>query len=340
MIDHNIRRLGIGGSDVAAIFGADEFKDAFAVWAEKKGGFKREPGPGDERMMIGKVLEPAILELYGRVTGRDIEYCDVTYQHPVRKFQVYTPDALVTGEKRGVDAKAVFWDQRNKWGSVDDAEPNIPQRVLFQAWWYMSAMDYPKWDICALLGEGLPRIYTVDRLDVTAERRMLVVVEEWWRRYIVGDDRPDLGNSETAAKWLAQTYPEHKRPDMREATAEESALLERYVALRLIQRGMKAEQVGLENAIKDAIADREGLNWDGNAFTWRRSKDGEYLDVKALVALLLHRFVPDPDEQQRLKDDHTRTKPGTRRIHVNHPDLRQKRYTEAVEQSEEEVTAP
>ncbi len=317
MIDHDLRNLGIGGSEVAALFGADEFKTAFDVWAYKKGGLKYAEAP-NIRMLVGKCLERGVLDLYTHITGRKLEYCDVTSRNPERPYMVYTPDALCVDEPRGVDAKVVFWDQRRKWGLDAD---QIPLRVVFQCYWYMAAMSYPRWDVCALVGEGEPRIYTIER-DLEAEGIMLERVEEWYCRYILGNERPPIGNSDEAARWLQQAYPTHKRPDLRTATPEEVEALTHYVQVRLAQKALQAERGALEIQIKEWIADREGLEWEDGVFTWRKTKDGETTDWKSMAIALLHNFIKEPEARTAVLADYTKPKPGTRRIRIDHDDLR------------------
>jgi len=325
-MDPNVRRLGIGGSDVAAIFGVDEFRDAFDLWAVKKGGLTVEQPPSI-RMIVGKCLEEGVLKLYEHFTGRRVEYCDVSMQHPERPWMIYTPDALVVGERRGVDAKVVAWDQRRGW---DDG---VPPRVELQCCWYMAALDYEAWDVCALMGEGEPRIYSIYR-DLELEAAMLARVEEWYDRFIVGDDRPPIGGNETAAQWLKQMYPKHKR-DIREATAEEIAMLTEYVGVRVQQAALSRRQDVLETYLKDAIKEHEGLIWSEGRFTWKKTKDSEKVDWKSLALLLLTRFVPEA-EQDALSREYLRTKPGVRRIYCSHDDLREARKAKP---EDEEVLA-
>jgi predicted phage-related endonuclease len=316
MIDPEIRRRGIGGSDVAAIFGADEFKDAFSVWAVKKGGLKFDPKP-NIRMLVGKYLEEGVLKLYSHFTGRAIEYCDETSQHPERPWMVYTPDALCPAERIGVDAKVVAWDQRRQWGETAD---DIPLRVQFQCHWYMAALDYDRWDVCALMGEGEPRIYTVER-DREMEDKMLADVEAWYLRYIIGDERPPLGGNEDTAQWLKQMYPRHVL-DLRHATAEEVAALAEWVQIKVEQRELSRQQKTLETYLKAAIADHEGLLWPEGKFTWRKTKDGVKVDWESMALALLHQHVADDAERERIERFYTRPKPGSRRIYCDHDELR------------------
>lgn len=155
---------------------------------EKGGLVTPQPGDRDIRMVVGKALEPGVLSLYTYVTGRQVTYCDVTSVHPVRPWMAYTPDAICNDERRGVDAKVVFWDQRRKWGEKAD---EIPERVQLQAYWYMAALNYDVWDVCALVGEGEPRVYTIER-DPEAEKAMLDRTFEWYSRYLLGDEIPPL----------------------------------------------------------------------------------------------------------------------------------------------------
>lgn len=309
MIDpQNLRQYGIGGSEVGAIFGVDEMRDEFSLWAEKKGGLPR-PEPGI-RMIVGKALEEGVLKLYTYKTGRPVEYYDRTMRHPDRPWMVYTPDALCTTERRGVDAKVVFWDQRRKWGHEAD---EIPERIQLQCWWYMAGMDYDVWDVAALMGEGEPRVYTIER-DREAERVMLARVEQWHRRYIIGDERPAIDASDEAARWLQQAFPAHKRPDIQPATADEIDLLEAYAYVRRIEKSLAPQRALLESRLKEAIGGREGIAWDGGKFTWRRTKDSTYTDWESLGTALLFNFMKDEKERAQVLAEYARVKEGFRRI--------------------------
>ena len=314
-MEPEIRRLGIGGSDVGALFNVDPYRDAFSLWAEKKGGMQRaQNNDGNIRQIVGKALEPGVLKLYEWKTGREVLPCDVTQQHPVRPWMVYTPDALVVGEKRGVDAKVVFWDQRRKWGLTAD---DIPHHIQLQCWWYMACMDYDAWDVAALIGEGEPRIYSIDR-DEDAEKVLVTRVGEWYARYIAGDEMPPIDGSGDASRWLQQTFPDHARPDIVQASVAEIAWLEEYAAVRGEQKVLSERRDLLENRIKQSVANHEGLVWERGKFTWRKTKDSSSIDWEGMAQQLLTAYVPDTAARLTLIEEHTRQKPGHRRIHFQH----------------------
>jgi len=308
MIDQAIRRLGIGGSEVAALVGCDPERDAMSLWIEKKGGMPERP-PSD-RMLVGQKLERGVIELYAHVTGYEVEYVNQTFQHRAWPFVIYSPDALCRNMRRGVDAKVVSRDQRAKWG-----EPpyGVPLDKQTQGQWYCMAMDYDAWDFAVYMGDGMPRVYVVERDDEVC-RILLARAEEFYQRYLIGDEEPPMGGSALAAAWLQYKYPEHKRPDMREATPAEAALLTDYAYVRAEQKDLQRTRDRMENLITRAIEDREGLYWPDGSFTWRRTKDQTVTDWESMARGLINAYVPDEEKRKTLIGLYTRTKEGYRKI--------------------------
>jgi predicted phage-related endonuclease len=325
MIDHELRRTRITSTDLGPIFGVDEWRDAFSVWAEKKGRLPaREPTP---RMRMGKFLERGIVAAYGAVTRREPVWCDETVCHPERDWMAASPDALCAGERRGVDAKLVFWDQRRKWGATPD---DIPESIQVQMWWMMAVLEYDVWDVAALVGDDLPRVYTFER-DREIERALIAKAEEFWRRHILGDEVPAIGGSAAAGVWLQQAFPTHRRPDLRAATAEEIADLEQCVQVRIEQRVLAEERACLENRLKLAVGEREGLYWPEGKFTWRKTRDQTVTDWESMATGLLHAHVKDAEERETLTGIYRTTKPGPRRVLLESDLLRRRHETEEEE---------
>jgi predicted phage-related endonuclease len=306
MIDHEIRRKGLGGSDVAAVFGLDHYRDPFDVWAEKKG-HAGPPLPPTLSQKIGIELQSGLLAIYGFMTGHEVQEVDETFTLAEQPWMVYSPDALCKDERRGVDAKVVLFERGHEWG-----EDSVPYSVELQAAWYMACLGYPAWDIIALVA-GHPRIYSLTR-DRELESIMLARAKEWWDRFIVGDERPPIGGGDGAARWLERTFPSHKRPDMRAATEEEILWLEDYAKVRLLQKTCEGRRDALENALKFAVGSREGLAWSGGKFTWRKTRDSKITDWQSLALGVLNQYVKEEDKRAELVEFYTRVIPGSRRI--------------------------
>ena len=269
-------------------------------------------------MDVGKLLQPAGAQMEPYPPRRPGHYSRQTHQHPQRRFQIFTPDGLCPTERRGVEAKVVDWHQQRQWG---DSADEIPERVRLQCWWYMSALDYPVWDVVALIG-GRPRVYTVER-DLVVEAAMLQRVEEWYERFIVGNERPPLTGSWESNRWLQTTYPTHRRPDIRPATEPEIELLWRYAEARVARQESEELCDTLANEIKAAIKEAEGIEWSEGRFTWRKARDSRVTDWQGLAWAVLVHFMKDNTERDRLVSEYTTEKPGFRRIHFTHADVRE-----------------
>jgi predicted phage-related endonuclease len=311
-LDRGMRSTGFGSSELGALMGVDGYRDLHALWAEKKGGF--DPPAPDLRMQLGKFLESGVAEFYSHFTKRRIEpMFDRTFRHSRFPHWLATPDALCLDESRGVDAKVAQWDQRHQWGETED---EIPERVQLQMHGCMAVMDRDCWDVALLMGDWL-RVYTLER-NREFEERLGRKIESVWAEYFEGDrEPPPIGSSNISTLWLKQIYPkERKRPDIRPATDDEIKLLLDYGNLRAEQKALAATRARMENEIKLAIKDREGLEWgDGNRFTWRRTKDKTYVDWQSLAIALRTNFIKDEQERANVTELHTRKKEGVRRIY-------------------------
>jgi predicted phage-related endonuclease len=268
---------------------------------------------------VGKALEQGVLSLYETVTGRKVMYCDQTFHHPTMPFMAYTPDALVYGEKRGVDAKVVFFDQRHKWG---DTVNDIPERVVLQGMYYMAAMDFDYWDVCALIGEEKPRVYQIQR-DREAERIMLELVDKWYRRYLLGDEIPPPSGSEESTQWLQRQFPRPKRADLRPAEPDEVEMLEELIDCRVAEASCTKRRDQLENLLRGSIAEDSGIKWDGGTITWRKNKDSEKTDWKDLAIAL--GILVGPKDYTLLFEEHTRIREGPRVLRLNAPRFREEK---------------
>jgi predicted phage-related endonuclease len=308
MLDHNLRKLAIGGSEIGAILGIDPDRDAFAIWAQKRGGL--QPMPEEDRpmyMWYGRLLEEGVLRIYQHITGRPTVYCNDSRVDPERPWMVWTPDGLCKNERRGVDAKVVRWDQGYKWGETSD---DIPPRIVAQCWWYMAASDYNVWDVVALIGGQDVRIYQIDR-DLEAEREMLFRAAEFYRRYLIGDEIPAIGQSREAERWLKQMFPRQRTP-LRDATSFEELALNEYSNLRIHEARYNVARERAEVRLKMLIADAEGLKWPAGRVTYRATKDGIKTDWEAMAYSLMQTMTPEERNTEIARFSATR--PGHRRL--------------------------
>jgi putative phage-type endonuclease len=300
------RRTRIGGSEIGAVLGCDPYRDAHALWVFKRGFV--EPGPPNIRMKLGLALEPGVLKLYADETGYTVTPGGHMCHHLTIPYMVYSPDGLIEGERRGVDAKVVAYDQRHHWGEDPD---HVPAHLQLQCHWYMAAMAYDYWDL-AVVFPGLEfRRYTVER-DPVFEEWILERAEEYWQRYLIGDEEPPLGASESSRRYLEQRFPRNTRP-IRPATAEEITKLEEFGDLRSALKRLETAKDTVANELFREIGDHDGLSWSRGRMTWKLTKDTLRTDWESLADSVLKTYAAD--ERSALEHHFTETKKGYRRIY-------------------------
>lgn len=309
MIDPEIRRQGIGCSQIAAVQGLSAFSTPWEIAYEKRGLlFPAEDEDGVAGWLRwGSDVEPAILKWYARERGKALLLDHRTRKHPELPL-VYTPDALVEGERRGVDAKNVGWAHADEW------RKGPPADAWFQVHGYMLCMDLDAYDLAVSICGEEPLIYTETR-DAEVERVIARRVTNFWQRFVIGEEELPIDGSMAASAWLARRFPRHRKGTIRQANEEETELLEEYETTRIVQDEVKERRAELENQLKLAIGDGEGLAWPGGQFTWRTTKDRKITDWESMAIGLRNEYVKEPEKLELLESLYTREKKGYRRIH-------------------------
>jgi putative phage-type endonuclease len=155
----------VGGSDLPKIIGVSEYGDAFSLYLEKRG--EVEPPTIESKVQRrGKILEPAIIQLYAAECGVDVRP-GVTLSMPNAPHFRAQVDALEylpeVDEFIPVEIKSASEFTRSKWGpsGTDDA----PTAYCAQLHWQMIATGAKVGRIVALLGADDLRVYTLERDD-------------------------------------------------------------------------------------------------------------------------------------------------------------------------------
>jgi predicted phage-related endonuclease len=300
-----------GASELPVMHGVDPYgRDLHSMFVHK---IDHVVEPPTKRMMYGKYFEDAIRLVACAETGKNfLPSFNKTYRHPEfpKYHLVATPDALNEDESDGgLECKLLSNHQRHHCGPTAD---DIPPHFELQIRGTMAVMQRPRWYLAVWCGDR-PLIYTIER-DLEFEAFILDRAEREWKRYFEAKVRPPIGGSKISAAWLQQKWPTHKRPDIRPATDAEIELLTEYGNLRVEQKRLKEARAKLENQLKEAIQDREGLEWTGGRFTWRRTKDSTWVDWESMAIGLRTFHIKDEEARAKLTEEYTHIKAGVRRI--------------------------
>jgi putative phage-type endonuclease len=281
-----LRRQGLGGSDISAIVGLSPYRTALSVWLEKTGVYVPEDEPS-EAMEWGNLLEPVVADEFSRRSGIPTEPVHKMLAHPEHAWMLADLDRLipphgdvpVAGVYEGKTASPWI---RKSWGTDDN--PLVPDHAEIQTNHYLAVTGLP-WAAVAVLIGGQQLLWRRIERNEELIGRIVALESEFWARVVNLDPPPP---TEMDSKLLGEVWA---------PTPESSITLGDDVLVLLDERRtvQQAKKVAegriseIDAAVKLALADREfGLNEDGEVVcSWKQVEASER---KATVVAAHRRF--------------------------------------------------
>lgn len=265
-----LRKQGIGGSDVAAIMGLSPWKSPLEVWLEKTGRASAPDLSGKESVAMGTELEADVLEMYKR-------------RHPT--FRVQRVNAVLRSMCRPwaqASLDAIAYDPAVGWGVVEvktgskesEWTTGVPLHYLTQGTHYLGVSGFAFVDFTALIGDyGLH--YHEYRVLPDAEDLQAVTeaVDGFWADHVEKDViPPHVSALPSEGKALYEIY---KRSDG-EMEPDDAARTDQLACLICDitdqERDAKARKTEASNELKRLVGEHKGIITPEHVITWVRSE--------------------------------------------------------------------
>lgn len=266
------RRSGIGASEIAAIIGEHPHITERELALRKRGHAPDQPQT--DAMSWGHRMEAVGAEEYAARTGRAL-LPGRTFTSERWPHVFATPDRLVAGERRGVELKYTRrWD-----------EP--PRHVRVQALTQTAIADLDVVDVVRMGPYGDPSWTSIEH-DAAEAVALLDWAEEWWARYVDGDELPDPDGSEASRRWAES----HLGTGLMRATDEQVRLMGSLRSARHDKAAAEAEEARLRDLLCRSMAGHDELEAVDGSFRviWRQAKGRTTTDWRS-VADSLRRVV-------------------------------------------------
>jgi len=274
------RNKGIGGSDLLAILGLSEWSSPYKVWMRKTGrDTSQVDNPATRR---GKVLEPAIADLFELETGLQLEIPDpelLPYTHPEYPFCKGSPDrfVIVNGIKGNLELKTMR-------GYTD----TIDRGWYCQVTWYTGIMKaiYPEWSNEQWIGwfdSSLQIKSESFNFDPVFFAYLLEKAGYFWNQFVVKDIPPPALNDDD----LAAKYPVGIIGKSIELPDDLSSKVIDLKTCKIDLKKLTEQKEALEFDIKNFMQDSEVLQRGTDIIaTWKSTKQRETFDKDKLKAEL------------------------------------------------------
>lgn len=300
-----VRRTGIGGSDAAAAVGLNPHKSALELWMEKTGreGELRKPDPTDTREPVfwGALLEPIVAAAYTQQTGNKVRRVNAVLRHPTVPYMLANLDREIVGAS---DVQILECKTAGEFGARLWKD-GVPEYVQLQVQHQLAVTGKQAADVAVLLCGQKLEVHRIDRDDALIER--LIELEGHFWRHVAEDKPPPPDGSESADQALRALYPRDRGRTLDWSTnLVMSAVFSDLLAVRQQLETQSRLEASLKQQIQQHMGEATRARFEKGSITWRRSKDGESVDLDRLWA-----------EHPELRQRYGVAKPGSRRFLIH-----------------------
>lgn len=267
-----LRKGGIGSSEVGSILGVNPYETPYQCWLRKTG--RTPPKEENAAMLLGHLLEDAVARLYAKSTGNTVDETtagDWCARSDFREYTTASPDRICVTP----DGGRVLLECKTT--QLDVSEDDYPKSWFCQVQYLLACAEMDEGAI-AWLKRG--RDFGTKRIVRNKEFQefMFARLDRFWNDCIKGGKAPDPVSVEdvvmmhptSEAKSVAAT------PGIASAVAE---LRDKRGLLASLTDDCKRLEDGIKMFMGDADALTVGLD---TVCTWKTAKGRVTVDTKAL----------------------------------------------------------
>jgi len=275
------RQKGIGGSDVGAIMGVNQYKTAFNIYLEKT-----EPiielEKQSEAAYWGDQFEEVVAKEFEKRTGKKVRRDRRHFQNKDYPFMVANIDRRVVGEDAILECKTANQYLAKEWESEE-----VPPSYLLQVQHYLAVTGASKGYIAVLIG-GQKFIWKEIERDDELIEYIIEAEKEFWK--MVQDKTPPaLDGSSAAEKWVNEKYKNVNEGETINLDSSWRELLNQRQELKEYKDSVDKQIKEIENQLKQNIKHAEYANAPGYSISYK-SVSQKRPDSSKLKALLKEEY--------------------------------------------------
>ena len=247
------RRMGIGGSDAAAVCGVSPWKTARELYQEKAEGiFRDEPEKNWVALEIGKRLEELVVQIFMRQTGLKPYAVRKMFRHPFYPFMLADVDYFVKiGEDvYVVECKTSFSYRMDEW-----ADGNIPLHYELQGRHY-AAVTNTKGVIFLCLHGNSEDTFLMRRIDRNLRQEADLIEQEayFWNEFVLEKQAPEYTEPSSLVINSLKKQLQVREQKTVELSEDLASNILTYLKLKEKKAEADALSRNLENQIKEITA--------------------------------------------------------------------------------------
>ncbi len=186
------RRLGIGGSDAAAILGISPWRTARDLYYDKLNVVTADDIDNWVALEVGNLLEPLVARIFAKKMGLNVYQWKKMFQHPQYPWMLADLDYLVDlpdGKRAILEIKTTNYNAKDKWWY--DGQEIVPIYYESQGRHYMAVMGIDRVYYCCLYGNNEDNVIIrhINR-DMDYEHELIALEEMFWKEHVLSKNPP------------------------------------------------------------------------------------------------------------------------------------------------------
>lgn len=257
-----VRRMGIGGSDIAAIAGVNPWKNAVAVYMEKLNEIPEQPD--NERMYWGRILEDIVAQEFKKRNDLKVQRINAILQHPEFPIFLANVDRKVIDKSNG---NAILEIKTTGAWNAKEWEENVPDWVQVQLQWYLGITGFTSGYVAALIGGNKYVQHEIDRDDEIVSYLQQIALDFW--KKVESRTPPELDGSQASSEILSLLYPTSAPETVIDLPPDAEELVEEFQAAQVEEKAAKERKEAAANKLKALMGECECGLVGERKVTWK-----------------------------------------------------------------------
>lgn len=266
-----VRKLGLGGSDMAAVLGLSPWRSPIDVWLDKTSDTVEEKE--SEPMYWGNVLEEVVAQEFAKRSGYKVRNNNFTLQSEEYPYLLANIDREIVGIDAGLECKTANAFKANEWDG-----DNVPDAYYIQCQHYMAVTGKSSWWIAALIG-GNTFVYKEIKRNEEVIQAIIDTGAAFWE-LVESKTMPAPDDTKQCENALKKLYQKSNGQSV-ELPANYGNMIIDYLEIKNQLSELEAKKRGIENVMKDFLKDNEKATYGEHFVSWKSTKPRETFDAKA-----------------------------------------------------------
>lgn len=269
-----VRKLGLGGSDMAAVLGLSPWRSPIDVWLDKTSDAVEEKE--SEPMYWGNVLEEVVAQEFAKRSGYKVRNNNFTLQSEEYPYLLANIDREIVGLDAGLECKTANAFKANEWDG-----DNVPDAYYIQCQHYMAVTGKSSWWIACLVGGNTFHYKEIKRNEEVIAAIIDTGAAFW--ELVKNKTMPAPDDTKQCENALKKLYQKSNGQSV-ELPANYGNMIIDYLEIKNQLSELETKKRGIENVMKDFLKDNERATYGEHFVSWKSTKPRETFDAKAFKA--------------------------------------------------------